>query len=199
MKNRQASRIGFELVTPEVARVYLLGSIVQKLSEEKINKMAELMRLEQWEITRSPVVIGPSRRLLNGHHRLNAVVRSGVAACLMVVSFVREDSEGNLVSPCPSPPKQRGPGDCLHDLIVAWVGEKPIKGCGCKNKIRTMNTWGPDECEARIDEILGWLRDQAGKRGWWKYAITIPGAKMFLKILIQKAINESRNASSQGV
>lgn len=28
-----------------------------------------------------------------------------------------------------------------------------------------MDAWGPDECERRVDEIVGWLREEAAERG----------------------------------
>ncbi len=51
-----------------------------------------------------------------------------------------------------------GPGTELHAML-SWLGFTPTADCGCRHKIRLMDMWGADECERRMDEILGWLRD----------------------------------------
>jgi hypothetical protein len=36
-----------------------------------------------------------------------------------------------------------------------------------------MNAWGPSGCREHLDEIVGWLEEEAGKRGWWNQAIIV--------------------------
>jgi hypothetical protein len=54
-----------------------------------------------------------------------------------------------------------------------------------------MNMWGPDRCRKNIELIRRKVREEAGRRNWWRFAVTLPGAKFFLKALILKAIAES--------
>lgn len=56
-----------------------------------------------------------------------------------------------------------GPGTELKKLL-SLVGITADENCSCNKHARIMNSWGPDECERRIDEIVGWLRDEATKR-----------------------------------
>jgi hypothetical protein len=71
-----------------------------------------------------------------------------------------------------------GPGDYLHNLILKWVGEGPTRKCGCEDRIRKMNEWGPDGCREHLEEIVGWLVEQAEKHEWVKkITITINGEK----------------------
>jgi predicted Fe-S protein YdhL (DUF1289 family) len=48
----------------------------------------------------------------------------------------------------------------------------------------TMNHWGCDECERRLDEIVGWLREEAQNRG---LPFIEAGARMAVRLAIRKA------------
>jgi len=49
-----------------------------------------------------------------------------------------------------------------------------------------MDAWGPDECERRIDEILGWLQEEANDRG-------MPFIKLTARLAVKAAIAASRS------
>jgi len=85
----------------------------------------------------------------------------------------------------------KGPGDFLHDAILAWVGEGPTRECGCTDRIDMMNAWGPAGCREHLDEIVGWLAEEATKRGWWKYAVAVPGSRYFIKRMVLSAIKKT--------
>lgn len=87
-------------------------------------------------------------------------------------------------------PKQ-GPGDYLHLAILKWVGEGPTRCCGCNDRIREMNEWGLDGCREHLDTIVEWLTDEAARRGWWKYAVAVPGSKLFIKRMVLGAIKQA--------
>ncbi len=93
-----------------------------------------------------------------------------------------------------SKPKQ-GPGDYLHLAILKWVGEGPTRKCGCNDRIAKMNAWGPAVCREKIDTIVDWLADEAKKRGWWKYAVAVPGSKLFIKRMVLGAIKQSESTA----
>jgi hypothetical protein len=59
-----------------------------------------------------------------------------------------------------------GPGTELHKLL-GKLGLSPVEGCKCKGRARKMDEWGPDICEDRINEIVGWMEEEARKRKKW--------------------------------
>ncbi len=59
-----------------------------------------------------------------------------------------------------------------------------------------MNAWGPAGCREHLDEIVGWLVDEAAKRGWWRYAVTVPGSRLFLCRLVLGAIKKAESDMS---
>lgn len=85
----------------------------------------------------------------------------------------------------------KGPGDHLHESILKWTGETVTKTCACKNRIKKMNQWGPRGCRRHLREIVGWLRGEARKRRWWRYAVTLPGARFFIRRLVLDAIRRA--------
>ena len=87
--------------------------------------------------------------------------------------------------------RAKGPGDYLHDAILKWVGEGPTRKCGCEDRIRQMNAWGP-ACHDHIDEIVEWLMVEATNRGWWKLTTLIPCSRFAVKqLLILPAIRQA--------
>jgi hypothetical protein len=56
-----------------------------------------------------------------------------------------------------------GPGTELKKML-GKIGITASSGCSCNSRAVTMDAWGPDVCEKRIDEIVGWLKDEASKR-----------------------------------
>lgn len=77
-----------------------------------------------------------------------------------------------------------GPGTNLKRYLSWFASEKP--DCPCKDRSRVMNAWGPDLCEKNIEVILDWLESSAEK-------YKIPFVRFIAKLLVQKAIAESRN------
>jgi len=94
-------------------------------------------------------------------------------------------------SPSTSHPTN-GPGDCLCRAIERWSGEEPKLSCGCRSRIARMNAWGPDGCRKHLDEIVGWLVEEATKRGW--RSAKLPGARWAVKRMVLGAIAESEKA-----
>lgn len=52
-----------------------------------------------------------------------------------------------------------------------------------------MNLWGADECERRVDEIVGWLREEATERG-------VPFVSAVAAIIVRMAIKRARKANT---
>jgi hypothetical protein len=62
--------------------------------------------------------------------------------------------------------RSKGPGDYLHDLIKKWLSGNATFACGCKSKAAEMNRRGPQGCRDTLEEIVGWLVEQAKTHKW---------------------------------
>lgn len=58
-----------------------------------------------------------------------------------------------------------GPGTELKALLAS-LGILTRPGCSCNAYAAAMDAWGPAESKRRREEIAGWLKAEAGKRGW---------------------------------
>ena len=88
-------------------------------------------------------------------------------------------------------PRQRraaGPGAELTKLL-ARIGITAKPGCSCKRHASQMDAWGPDGCEANLEKIVGWLRQEAQKR-------RLPWVDSAGRLLIKRAIANARRASA---
>lgn len=56
-----------------------------------------------------------------------------------------------------------GPGSELKRML-SWFAQ-PEEGCNCETHAETMNQWGADDCRRHLDEIVGWLIEEAEARG----------------------------------
>lgn len=78
----------------------------------------------------------------------------------------------------------RGPGSELKKLL-ARVGIKASPNCSCNAKVAEMNRQGVEWCQANIDTIVGWLREEAGKR-------RLPFLDVAGRLLVKRAIRNAR-------
>jgi hypothetical protein len=86
----------------------------------------------------------------------------------------------------PAPPTH-GPGTELKKLL-ARVGIVATPDCSCNARAAEMDRQGCDWCEAHVDTIVGWLREQATARG-------LPFLDVAGRLLVRRAIaNARRNA-----
>lgn len=80
---------GIELVTPEVAsRLLENNEGNRRIRPSVVTKYAAAMLHGNWKVTPEPIVISNTGRLMNGQHRLHAVIKSGVSISLFVVRGV---------------------------------------------------------------------------------------------------------------
>jgi hypothetical protein len=87
---------------------------------------------------------------------------------------------------------RNGPGDHLHRLIARFTGQKENADCACKSRIAEMNANGVEWCEANIPTIVGWLMEEAEKRGLLKSKIKKWAAPKVAKLLIKWAIRKAK-------
>jgi hypothetical protein len=76
------------------------------------------------------------------------------------------------------------PGTILSKMIKS-VGIQMTDSCSCKRHAIEMNKSGNDWCEANIDTIVGWLREEAKRRN-------LPFIDAIGKLLVMRAIKKSR-------
>jgi len=93
------------------------------------------------------------------------------------------------LSRLPEPPliPTSGPGTELKKLL-AKVGITATPDCSCNARAAEMDRQGVEWCEANLDTIVGWLREQAEARG-------LPFLDIAGRMLVRRAIaNARRNA-----
>mgnify|MGYP003335415932 FL=1 len=84
--------ITVEVITPEQAHDYLLNNAKHRpIKEKKVAEYMAEMRDGQWKLNGKTVCFDSTGRLLNGQHRLSAVVRSGVPLTTVVVRGLDPD------------------------------------------------------------------------------------------------------------
>jgi hypothetical protein len=90
------------------------------------------------------------------------------------------------VSRLPEPPAQpsNGPGTELKKLL-AKVGITASPDCACNARAAEMDRQGVEWCEANLDTIVGWLREQAEARG-------LPFLDLAGRMLVRRAISNAR-------
>lgn len=77
-----------------------------------------------------------------------------------------------------------GPGTVLSKMIKS-LGIVMSDSCSCRRHAIEMNTKGNDWCEQNMDTVVGWLRDEAKRRG-------LPFVDMVGKLMVGRAIKKSR-------
>jgi hypothetical protein len=112
---------------------------------------------------------------------------NGFNPCKVCLTCVFINHPTNAPQPPPLPPQEpapaHGPGTELKRLL-AMHGMTP-KGCACDARAAEMNRRGPDWCEANIQTIVDWMKEEADRRGllfWRPYA----------RWLVRRAVRASR-------
>jgi hypothetical protein len=93
---------------------------------------------------------------------------------------------GALQPPAPT----HGPGTELKKLLKK-IGITATPNCSCNARARRMDeeeAKEPGWCEAHLDEIVGWLREEATKRG-------LPFVDMAGRVLVRRAIKNAKRAA----
>jgi len=88
----------------------------------------------------------------------------------------------------PPPIATTGPGAELKRLLKL-IDITASPNCSCNARAREMDARGVDWCEANIDTIVGWLREEAAKR-------KLPFVDMAGRLLVKRAIRNARRAAS---
>lgn len=79
-------------------------------------------------------------------------------------------------------------GTALAKLLARFGINADEKGCKCKSRAARMDAAGCDWVEANIDTVVGWLREEAQKRG-------LPFLDAAGRLLVRRAIKNARKAA----
>ena len=86
-------KVKIETITPELAKRILEKNYKKQRSVRKSHctYLAKEMREGRWRVNGETIVFSEKGTLINGQHRINAVVQSGVACDFLVVRDIPED------------------------------------------------------------------------------------------------------------
>jgi hypothetical protein len=89
----------------------------------------------------------------------------------------------------PQPQPEGGPGTELKKLL-AMVGITASPSCSCNARAKRMDQEGCDWVEANEETVVGWLREEATKRG-------LPFIDAAGRLLVRRAIARARAMSQE--
>ena len=112
------------------------------------------------------------------HRELHELLESRLANIESHPS-AHDDNDGE-----PPAPPPHGPGTELKKLL-ATIGITATPNCSCNARAAEMDRQGADWCEHNIDTIVGWLRQEAEKRG-------LPFFDIAGRLLVRRAIRNAR-------
>lgn len=108
-------RLATELVTPTYATALLAKNIQNRpISRDTVNRYAAQMKAGLWKFNGDPIRIASGGELLDGQHRLQAVVQSGVAQEMVVIRGIHRTAFDTI-----DLGRKRGAADIL---AIAGVG-----------------------------------------------------------------------------
>lgn len=82
-----------ETVTPAKASLWLGNMTKQRpLKTKHVDKLARDMMMGRWQLSGEPLIFSSTGQLLNGQHRLNAIIQSGKSVAFVVVRGVAPDA-----------------------------------------------------------------------------------------------------------
>ena len=81
-------------VTPEMARKWLDNNCINRaISHPRVEMYARDMEAGKWLLNGEPIVFNKDGNLVNGQHRLTAIIKSGITVKMLVIKGV-ENSDG---------------------------------------------------------------------------------------------------------
>lgn len=76
-----------KLITPEIAAYILRGNTHNReINQRQVAIWAEAMRRGEWKLTHQGIAISSDGRLIDGQHRLLAIIKAGIALEMMVAT-----------------------------------------------------------------------------------------------------------------
>lgn len=88
----------------------------------------------------------------------------------------------------PAPPHPEGAVGTELKGLLSKIGIVAGPNCSCNKRAAMMDASGPEWCENNLSTIVGWLREEAGKRG-------LPFFDTAARALVRVAIVRARKAA----
>lgn len=80
-------------VTPDIAKEYLRRNVGNRpLNERFVDYYAEQMKKGLWELTNDAITFDSDGALINGQHRLSAIVKSGIPCDFIILKGASQDA-----------------------------------------------------------------------------------------------------------
>ena len=83
-------------------------------------------------------------------------------------------------------------GTHLHRLIKLYTRQDFTPGCSCRAMVSRMNENPPAWSLENMKQILGVMRAEANRRGWWASFFAAIGAKGPLRLIIKQAVSAAQ-------
>jgi len=85
--------VSVETITPEMAAQYLGNNHKHReIRDSKVEKFAASLNDSDWQLNGKTIVFDADGKLLNGQHRLTAVVLSGKSLTTLVVKGIQKEA-----------------------------------------------------------------------------------------------------------
>ena len=85
--------VSVEVITPELAEKYLgFNHKHRDIKDSKVEKFVSVLNDEDWQLNGKTIVFDKDGKLLNGQHRLSAVVISGKSLTTLVVRGIEKET-----------------------------------------------------------------------------------------------------------
>ena len=136
-------------VTPEIATRWLATNTTQnrRLSQNTVRRYAADMIREKWQITGETIKFDTSGRLIDGQHRLSAVVAARKTVLMAVANNIDPDAIAVIDTG-----KSRSAGDALH---IAGLGENSTNIAALARKVIAFDAGQHDVMTNRKIRIKG--------------------------------------------
>jgi hypothetical protein len=97
-------------ISPKLASEYLEKNTNNRpVSQTHVDRLAKDMSLDRWKQDGSPIKFSETGALLDGQHRLRAIIKSGVSVLMLIVTGLDPDSFVTMDSG-----RRRSTSDALH-------------------------------------------------------------------------------------
>ena len=85
--------VKIEVITPEIAKDYLAKNTgnYRKINKSRVDAYSKDMSLGKWEFNGESIKFSNSGKLVDGQHRLSAIVKSGVPVKMLVIYGVDDE------------------------------------------------------------------------------------------------------------
>lgn len=91
--NMENVKAQVEVITPEIAKEYLkFNQVNRPLNKRTVEYYADQMKRGQWMLNGESISFSKGGTLVNGQHRLNAIIKADVSVQILVVRGVDEES-----------------------------------------------------------------------------------------------------------